>query len=124
MKAEEQFFAGPPGNFSSTGCLPIMSDDWKSGDLALCVRGGRYPKVYSARKSFPVSGRIYTVVSYAKDVEFIDGPRAGLFFSDAPMNRGARVWSACRFRKIYPHVPDAEDEETIALMRGSPVPVG
>ena len=99
-----------------------MGDDWQTGDLALCVLGGQLtPRTFEKRQNYPVSGRIYTVISYVHDGEFIGGQCPGLLFSDAPLNEGVRIWSAERFRKIHPHTPDAEDAETIRLLNGIPI---
>lgn len=85
-----------------------MSDDWQVGDLALCVRDGPDTR----------AGVIYTV-------EIIGTCPAGVglrFFEMRRFYTYPWKWSiARRFRKIRPHTPDADDRETIALLKGKPV---
>lgn len=97
-----------------------MADDWQVGDLALCVcrdggeNGARWIE----------AGAIVEVA----EVEFSPfWPGVGLGFVGFPVIRcsfGLRtVYQNERFRKIRPHAPDAEDAETIRLMRGKPARV-
>jgi hypothetical protein len=95
----------------------VSGDDWQAGDLALCLKVGPWAR---AGLSGPQAGCFYTV----RKVDF--GPLVIL-------GQGVRLWlegwpgdasfSARRFRKIRPHVPDAEDRETIALLTGKPAKV-
>lgn len=96
-----------------------MSDDWKPGDLALCVRGGEitdcdcggcHAAGWRAGETLVV-----TAVGY--------GPAFGHTICHHPALRlsGGRNGLARRFRKIHPHTPDAEDAETIRLLNGAPV---
>lgn len=82
---------------------------WQAGDLALCVRSGTFPD----NPTHP--GCIYTVKK-----AWVRGARGlCLAFVEVP-SRGQK-WlghSPDRFRKIEPHTPDAEDAETIRLLKG------
>ena len=97
-----------------------MADDWKPGDLALCVAGGPQ-RAKSTARYYPRAGAIYTVEAFGL-FRFRGEEALALWFADAPANvDGQRVWGAARFRKIEDHVPDTEDEETIRLLKGVPV---
>lgn len=86
-----------------------MSDNWEAGDLALCIKSGRVTK----------AGRFYTV----SEVVIDRFDNAVLLRFSGMRYRFAHEWSgADRFRKIYPHAPDAEDLETINLLKSAPVP--
>jgi hypothetical protein len=87
-----------------------MSEDWKSGDLAMCVKGGRIlPNAPEHEDSYPVAGRIYTVESVSL-VRFAVGVHPALTLRDGPLNRRGNggvlqrgaVWPALRFCKIHP----------------------
>lgn len=95
-----------------------MTDDWKPGDLALCVN------------SDPVSGTVW--------VFGCDLKRGGIYTVSRvwQTTRGAVLtvnevecttisggFGVYRFRKINPHTPDAEDRETIELLNRKPVEV-
>ena len=96
-----------------------MADDWKPGDLALCVRGGAVHPGTRAPE-LPRIGAVYTVDAFGTS-GFRGGPAPAFWLVDGPKNNdGQRVWGASRFRKIEDHVPDAEDEETIRLLNGAP----
>lgn len=83
-----------------------MSDDWKPGDLALCVRSGT-----SIRAGF------VGVVTRVEVTPIGTGLWLSGICSDA-LTGGYHAW---RFRKIRPHTPDEEDAETIRLLTGKPV---
>lgn len=91
-----------------------MADDWRPGDLALCVKD-RWSGVLTRRQMpegfGPRAGGVYTVVRVVID------PRGmtALVFEHWSYTFAARC-----FRKINPHTPDAEDEETIRLLNGAP----
>lgn len=89
-----------------------MSDDWKPGDLALCVRGGKDPSsdIPSAQP-----GRIYTVANVTNCGPF----GIGLGFRELPDSQDW-AYGAEDFRKIRPHTPDEQDAETIRLLNGAP----
>jgi hypothetical protein len=100
----------------------VSGDDWQAGDLALCVKRGQWRHCRSGGISNAPwkSGGIYTVRRYGPC------PTSGLptlWFEGYPGERGADGGAAMRFRKIRPHVPDAEDRETIALLTGKPAKV-
>lgn len=78
--------------------------DWQPGDLALCVEAGDVSR----------PGQVFTVYAVRE---------GGLRFEELRCYYTAVwVWStSCRFRKIRPHIPDAEDRETIRLLTGKPV---
>lgn len=77
-----------------------MSDDWKPGDLALCVR--------SDRDYCPV-GSVHTVTG----VVVSEIGRLGLTFVDVAPRNGKRAFVAARFRKINP----LNEAERAAAMR-------
>ena len=87
--------------------------DWQVGDLALCISSsaGQPGSCSNLRK-----GGIYTVT----EVRFGESI-LGLCFREHVVGRVGGSWiRASGFRKINPHVPDAEDEETIRLLNGEP----
>lgn len=97
----------------------VSGDDWQAGDLALCVRQPR------AHAGLVRSGGVYTVAAVAPFVDF-EG-EGGLAFegiTPPPASGYYQYWAMSRFRKIRPHVPDAEDRETIALLTDKPAKVG
>jgi hypothetical protein len=96
-----------------------MADDWQVGDLALCVKGGRFATSLRSPE-FPKGGAVYRVAAVGLE-NFIQSKCFALWLEDGPINNnGERVWPAYRFRKIRPHTPDAEDAETIRLLTGVP----
>lgn len=93
-----------------------MADDWKVGDLALCVRGGGGKlrnafklsgKGYSeAHKGCVTEGAVYTV----RAVRPTDGGLGlGLKEIDGP-------WCASRFRKIRPDEHEDCEPEFVELL--------
>lgn len=88
--------------------------DWQVGDLALCVRPSSPVSEHEHPNYHLRKGVIYTV--------------AQVGFARCGCRRLTMVCEAfgdpCRFRKIKPHTPDAEDAETIKLLNGQPAPVG
>jgi hypothetical protein len=97
--------------------------DWQVGDLALCVRGGRYPGMTLA--DTPRAGQVVTV----ERVLFgpMRGAEAGVWqigSSELPPNvRGNHLWFAGRFIKVTPPETDAFDREVIDLMTRQPAKV-
>ena len=100
-----------------------MSDDWQPGDLAMIVRQGvidcphRAATTHTGEKC-PRRGAVRTVTAVQASV-LPSGTKCGcteLWFSD----REGAVAQRCK--KIRPHTPDAEDAETIALLKGGRVP--
>ena len=87
-----------------------MSDeDWQIGDLAICV---------SPRSMHPIikAGWIGTV---SLIVVSGTGGVGIAFYEISPI--GDPAFLARRFRKIHPHSQDADDAETIALLKGKGV---
>lgn len=74
-----------------------MADDWKPGDLALCV--------LSERDYLP-AGSIHTVRTVMRS----ETGRLGLTFEDVEPPAGKRGFLAIRFRKINPLTDDERDE--------------
>jgi hypothetical protein len=88
-----------------------VGDDWKPGDLALCVRG--CPVGLDDTKP----GAIYTVGHVTSALDYSGRV---LYLKEAPhRGSGSRDY---RFRKIHPHTPDEQDAETIRLLNGVPTP--
>lgn len=94
-----------------------MSEDWKPGDLAMCVKGDRIlPGAPKNKDGYPVAGRIYTVESASLE-RFSAGLYLALTLRDGPLNRrgdGAvlnreAVWPALRFCKIHPLTDEERD---------------
>jgi hypothetical protein len=96
-----------------------MADDWKVGDLALCVDDSPARRVAGHRgNSDPVSlvrGRLYTVLFVGPDVY-------GKGFVGLAVTCTAWGWFADRFVKVTPPEADEFDRETIALLSGEQVP--
>jgi len=88
-----------------------MADNWQIGDLALCI------KTFLGERE-PQSGGIYTVASL--DIHPLDGD---LYLGLEGFDHNEGVYWAARFRRIPPHIPDAEDAETIRLLNSDLVPV-
>lgn len=94
-----------------------MTDNWQPGDLALCVRGGPLEPGLP-HDEWPKGGAIYQVIR-AENCEFVKGIFFALWLKNGPINGdGSKVWDASCFRRIPPHIPDAEDAETIRLLNG------
>lgn len=98
-----------------------MSNGWKPGDIALCVRGGRFDNsVLYLSIEHPKTGAKYSVTKVG-NFKFAQGNALGLWFSDAPKNTNEeRLWVAHRFVKITPEEADEFDKETIALYNNPP----
>lgn len=94
-----------------------MSDDWKPGDLALCVNANWLEDSHGISFGDHLRpGAIYTVAR----VGLNEAERLALWLIEVPCEPewGKR---AIRFRKIKPHTPDEEDRETIRLLNSAPV---
>ena len=104
-----------------------MADDWKPGDLALCVKLSPWVRIFAdgvvggyLDRGGPKAGATYTVRSVEGD--------AGAFgvwlrFSDFP-DVNAPLWlgyASIRFIKVTPDAEDAFDREVIAHMAGQEV---
>lgn len=81
-----------------------MAENWQAGDLALAIgKPSKWDIAQGYRK-----GGIYTVEG-----------RSDIFGTLVLKLKGLPGgWRASAFRRIPPHTPDAEDEETIRLLRG------
>jgi hypothetical protein len=91
-----------------------MADDWRKGDLALCVTDVLMP--------YTRPGAIYTVEATIMDVGMTSGKMMlGLLLEGVDMPEGATGVAARWFRRIPPRKADEFDRETIELMRGAPV---
>lgn len=100
----------------------MSGEDWQAGDLALATSFGRpgearCPAVAGHKKPRP--GGVYTLEGTTRDQQGTLGLVLEGHHSDHP----TRAWAAYCFRKIRPHLPDAEDAETIALLNGAPAKV-
>ena len=87
-----------------------MSDDWKAGDLALCVRGQSW-FVHSGKErgnGKPVCGAIYAVVCTLSYDNMI-----WLGFDQFKSS----CFHHARFIKVTPPAADEFDREVIALMQ-------
>ena len=91
-----------------------MAEDWKPGDLALCIKIGDWIHVISRKIGRgPRAGNVLRV----RNVVSREGT-TWLFLDGWPGNKMSDAYGSRRFRKINPHTPDAEDEETIRLLNG------
>ena len=90
------------------------AQDWQVGDLALRLRDGHWRDLDLGVMTTegPPPGSVNRVIGLRKEREGL-----GLRLEGWP----EFIFSACSFRKIRPHTPDAQDAETIALLNGQPV---
>jgi hypothetical protein len=87
-----------------------MSDDWKVGDLALCIEGGIRTR----------EGSAYTVLSIHPPGEWLHGlfnPGDELIFDFVEFGILQEGSSARRFRKIRPDEHEACEEEFRILLQ-------
>lgn len=90
----------------------MMADDWKVGDLALCIANALPPPKDVPSKLLRI-GAVYTVAS----VRWSHSEQCIAIGLNEVKSRGPfGDWHASVFRKIHPHTPDAEDVETIHLL--------
>jgi hypothetical protein len=93
-----------------------MSDNWKRGDLALCVANDFSTRNYPDIGELPRIGAIYGV----NDVAWHSGLKVdGLALIGMPDDA---YFEATAFRRINPHRPDMDDLETIRLLNADKVP--
>ena len=87
-----------------------MADDWQVGDLALCISEGPDPADWRDGGG-PALGSVTAV-------DAVDLEPEGVFlcFDEYP---DCSFYNLA-FRKIRPHLPDAEDAETLRLLNGAP----
>jgi hypothetical protein len=88
--------------------------DWQSGDIALCVKGGKITDAPYGAKGYPVAGKLYTVGSGGISM-FYGGLKRYLDLVDGPINVTDRRWPSARFVKVIPPEADKFDRETIDL---------
>ncbi len=94
--------------------------DWKDGDLALCIKGGKVNPNEPDADTYPRTGAVYTVRRYGEAL-FFSGLGEALWFYDAPINTiEERVWDAKRFVKVTPGEEDEFDREVVEAMNSSP----
>jgi hypothetical protein len=87
-----------------------MSDDWKVGDLAVCVS--------SVAGSVLVEGRVYTVTGVdVAESWYADAGEVGLHLREARANNRCGGFYAYRFRKIRPDEHEACEEEFRILLQ-------
>lgn len=96
-----------------------MADDWKKGDLALCINfDGWFDDKFTDADTGPDApgpdcGSVHTV----EDV--VMGPYLALRLEGWP--DPSSLFEANCFRKVTPPEADEFDRETIDLMNGAPV---
>lgn len=103
-----------------------MGDDWKPGDLALCIddsEGNIHDKNGQLVRLLE-RGKVYRVEALDADPAFAE---IGLHLEGVPRPWSEKWqteigWLETRFRKIRPHTPDEFDRETIALLNSTPAP--
>lgn len=83
-----------------------MSDDWQVGDVALCVKGGRWFNADGPNPGGPEIDRVYSVC------RIYDG------FLGFPDWAG-QLWDSACFRKVRPDDPKACDREFETLLNRS-----
>lgn len=98
-------------------------DDWKVGDLALCIYNGEITSNRGTKSKAPdlVVGRVYTVSEVLPD---------GLVVAELPrrwVHPVSRLpwggFATYRFRKVTPPEADEFDREVIDLMTKQPAEV-
>ncbi len=98
-----------------------MSDDWQPGDCALCIKQGPWRAMGSmkVRPNEPIRAGMFVTV---RKVGMNSLGYVVLWFAEDMRGDGPRYsYRAIRFVKLRPHQPDAEDAETIALLKGGRV---
>ena len=83
----------------------VMSDDWQAGDLALCIKLGKWRGDVTGRPiAGPAAGRIYTVTwaGMAGGIICLELEGVETYLNS---NGAVAPWRAYRFRKIRPHLP-------------------
>lgn len=97
-----------------------MSDDWKPGDLALCVnaRALMHDGIRSGPRKELAEGKVYTVNSVGVDSKMVGKEVPCLFLAEvrSPAPRGG--FSKLRFIKVTPRKADEFDRWVIRHMTG------
>lgn len=90
-------------------------DDWQVGDLALCIKQGKWRSVEDCDEGlslrFPRLGCVYRVAGVQRDMK-------GSWLNFDEFGGG---FAATRFIKTTPPEADQFDREVIELMNGKPV---
>lgn len=94
-----------------------MNDNWRAGDLALCISDAPCP--VRGHASPYREGRTYVVTNYREGHDDYGRPAAGIKTAHCQ----SRWWNVVAFRKLGRHVADAEDRETIRLLTRKTVPL-
>lgn len=94
-----------------------MADDWKVGDLALCVKVGDWLRAGTNVKStglpdYPKAGGVYRVRSVGYGQHWL-----ALWLEELPGEQPGDAFAAIRFVKITPPAADEFDREVIEQMR-------
>ena len=81
---------------------PKLSEDWKVGDLAVCVVSGDW----DARDGWvPTEGKVYKVIDVSKGTTAFGVVIFGLVFTESPYC----CWDNTAFRKVPPRKEEAAD---------------
>lgn len=91
-----------------------MSDDWKVGDLALCIDASVHPLVPAAGL---VEGAVYTVIDIDTIPGLLDTAACGLVLAELPVPAPFKAFGCDRFRKIRPDEHQACEEEFKILLK-------
>lgn len=104
----------------------MSGDDWRVGDLALCVCDDPCP-IYPGSEGGIVSGGVYTVAAVMALKDVYGRENIGLQLDrhnvTHPKTGAVGYHNSYRFRKIRPHTTDEEDRETIRLLNEKKEPV-
>jgi hypothetical protein len=97
-----------------------VSEDWKVGDLAVCVDARPNPMVASSIEA----GRVYRVVGLFLEphsTALFPLVSCGLFLAGVPCASKSGSWSCNRFRKIRPDEHEDCEPEFVELLKRSRV---
>jgi hypothetical protein len=93
-----------------------VSEDWKVGDLALCVDAS---PTMNGRETGLAEGRVYRVTAYFPIPEPSKfGPSPGILVGGVKF-AGRRSFSSARFRKIRPDEHEDCEPEFVELLKRS-----
>lgn len=102
-----------------------MNDDWKPGDLGVCVDDSPCPVYPDSNGGIKLHG-FYNIIEVRSLQDKFGRWEVGLRLDRHnpvhPRTGATGFHNACRLRKIHPHTPDEQDEETIRLLKGEGVP--
>lgn len=97
-----------------------MADDWRPGDLALCV-SDIFEEAEGPETWFPLPGHVYSVAGTVADCGDGFGPALLLKEEPAHVPNPGLGWPAKFFLKATPPEADEFDREVISLMTSNPV---